>query len=184
MVPVVAAGNDYDAGGLGTIDSPGNAPAAITVAASTMGNGDGTRPDHVADFSSAGPTPVSLQLKPDVTAPGVDVLSSIPAHDFEVLDGTSMATPHVAGAAALLLQRHPTWVQAIVADDGCGFDVDRAMKAEASWNHLGLHGMWERAALLNGSVTIESTPGEGTTVYARLPAGEVRDGTDPGPDRG
>ena len=109
VVPVVAAGNDYDVGGLGTIGSPGNAPAAITVAASTMGNGDGTRPDHIADFSAAGPTPVSLQLKPDVTAPGVDVLSSIPAHDFETLDGTSMATPHVAGGAALLLQRHPTW---------------------------------------------------------------------------
>jgi subtilisin family serine protease len=109
VVPVVAAGNDYDVGGLGTIGSPANAPAAITVAASTMGNGDGTRPDHVADFSSAGPTPVSLQLKPDVTAPGVDVLSSVPAHDFEMLDGTSMATPHVAGGAALLLQRHPGW---------------------------------------------------------------------------
>jgi subtilisin family serine protease len=109
VVPVVAAGNEYDAGGLGTIDSPGNAPAAITVSASTMGDGDGTRRDHVADFSSAGPTPVSLQLKPDVTAPGVDVLSSVPAHDFEMLDGTSMATPHVAGGAALLLQRHPTW---------------------------------------------------------------------------
>jgi subtilisin family serine protease len=109
VVPVVAAGNDYDVGGLGTIGSPGNAPAAITVAASTMGNGDGTRRDHIADFSSAGPTPVSLQLKPDVTAPGVNVLSSVPAHDFETLDGTSMATPHVAGGAALLLQRHPTW---------------------------------------------------------------------------
>jgi subtilisin family serine protease len=108
VVPVVAAGNDYDVAGLGSIDSPGSASAAITVAASTMGNG-GTRPDHIADFSSAGPTPVSLQLKPDVTAPGVDVLSSVPAHDFELLDGTSMATPHVAGGAALLLQRHPTW---------------------------------------------------------------------------
>jgi subtilisin family serine protease len=109
VVPVVAAGNDYDIGGLGTIGSPANAPDAITVAASTMGNGDGTRPDHIADFSSAGPTPVSLQLKPDVTAPGVDVLSSVPARDYELLDGTSMATPHVAGGAALLLQRHPTW---------------------------------------------------------------------------
>src|SRR3954468_24512782 len=108
-VPGVAAGNDYDAAGLGSIGSPGNAPAAISVAASTMGNGDGTRPDHIADFSSGGPTPVSLQLKPDVTAPGVDVLSSVPAHAFELLDGTSMATPHVAGGAALLLQRHPAW---------------------------------------------------------------------------
>jgi len=109
VVPVVAAGNDYDIAGLGSIGSPGNAPAAISVAASTMGNGDGTRPDHIADFSSAGPTPVSLQLKPDVTAPGVDVLSSVPAHAFELLDGTSMATPHVAGGVALILQRHPTW---------------------------------------------------------------------------
>ena len=124
VVPVVAAGNDYGTGGLGTIDSPGNAPAAISVAASTMGNGDGTRPDHIADFSSAGPTPVSLQLKPDVTAPGVDVLSSVPAHGFELLDGTSMATPHVAGGAALLLQRHPTWtveqVKSALASTGDG----------------------------------------------------------------
>jgi subtilisin family serine protease len=109
VVPVVAAGNDFDVAGSGSIGSPANTPAAITVAASTLGGGDGTHPDHIADFSSGGPAPVSLLLKPDVTAPGVDVLSSVPAHDFELLDGTSMAAPHVAGGAALLLQRHPTW---------------------------------------------------------------------------
>jgi subtilisin family serine protease len=108
VVPVVSAGNDYIGAGLGSIDSPATASAAITVAASTLG-GDGTHPDHIASFSSAGPTPVSLLLKPDVTAPGVDVLSSIPAHDFDDLDGTSMASPHVAGGAALLMERHPGW---------------------------------------------------------------------------
>lgn len=109
VVPVVAAGNDFDAAGFGSIESPSNAPAAITVAASTMGNDAGTGADHIADFSAGGPTPVSLHLKPDVTAPGVDVLSSVPTNEFEWLSGTSMATPHVAGGAALLLQRHPTW---------------------------------------------------------------------------
>src|SRR4029077_650555 len=98
----------FDSAGYGSVGSPANAPAAITGAPSTMG-GDGAHPDHIASFSSGGPTPVSLLLKPDVTAPGVDVLSSVPAHDFETLDGTSMAAPHVSGAAALLLQRHPTW---------------------------------------------------------------------------
>ncbi|HEY2208656.1 MAG TPA: S8 family serine peptidase [Gaiellaceae bacterium] len=108
VVPVVAAENDFQAAGAGSVGSPANAPAAITVGASTLG-GDGTRPDVVASFSSSGPTPVSLLLKPDVTAPGVDVLSSIPPNTWEAWDGTSMATPHVSGGAALLLQRHPTW---------------------------------------------------------------------------
>jgi subtilisin family serine protease len=108
VVPVVAAGNDLGSAGFGSINSPGSTPAAITAGASTQGGG-GTQPDHAAWFSSAGPTPVSLLLKPDVTAPGVNVLSAIPPDDWERLDGTSMATPTVSGAVALLLQRHPTW---------------------------------------------------------------------------
>jgi subtilisin family serine protease len=59
-------------------------------------------PNLLADFSSRGPTP-NYTLKPDVAAPGVNILSSVPGGGFEVFQGTSMATPHVAGAAALLL---------------------------------------------------------------------------------
>ena len=71
------------------------------------------RPGVITSFSSAGPTDFGWFLKPDIAAPGLDVLSSTPplttGSTFSVFAGTSMATPHVAGAAALILQRHPTW---------------------------------------------------------------------------
>jgi subtilisin family serine protease len=105
VVPVVAAGNDFDPFGYGTVSSPANASSAITVAAV---NSAGT----IADFSSAGPTAVSLRFKPDVSAPGVNVLSSLEHGTFGTLSGTSMATPAASGAAALLKQRHPTWTVA------------------------------------------------------------------------
>ena len=108
VVSVVAAGNDYQASGLGSIGSPAHAPRALTVAAATGGSWDET-PDHIAEFSSSGPTPISLLPKPDVTAPGVEVVSSLPPDHWAAWDGTSMATPEVAGAAALLLQSHPSW---------------------------------------------------------------------------
>ncbi|MGH2972242.1 MAG: S8 family serine peptidase [Gaiellaceae bacterium] len=107
VVPVIAAGNEFDQGGRGTVGSPGSAPDAITVAAST--ENDSGAADEIAEFSSSGPTPVSLEMKPDVTAPGVNVLSSIPTTNWASWSGTSMAAPHVAGAAAVLMQRHPTW---------------------------------------------------------------------------
>jgi len=79
-----------------------------------------TNADFMASFSSQGPTNIDFRIKPDVVAPGVNVLSSIP-HQFcatppcfAFFQGTSMATPHLAGSAAVVHGQHPDWSAAEV----------------------------------------------------------------------
>ncbi|MFE9138517.1 S8 family serine peptidase [Streptomyces sp. NPDC007355] len=101
---VVAAGNSGPA--LDTVSSPGCAPGVLTVGATD-------RDDSTAYFSSRGPTIVHHTLKPELAAPGVGISAAAAGgrgvYAYRSMSGTSMATPHVAGAAAIVKQRHPDW---------------------------------------------------------------------------
>ena len=101
VLSVVAAGNS-GYGRYGTITSPGTSETALTVGACDSIN-------HIAYFSSMGPDPIHSAIKPEVVAPGVKILSTVLNNQLENHSGTSMATPHVVGVAALLKQEHPTW---------------------------------------------------------------------------
>jgi minor extracellular serine protease Vpr len=81
-----------------------------------------TPPRVLTDFSSAGPTPFDQLLKPDISAPGEAILSSVPLAStdfpgaFASWEGTSMAAPAVTGVVALMLQRHPEWTPAQIRE--------------------------------------------------------------------
>ena len=108
---VIAAGNAGP--GPGSVSSPSTADSAVSVGAVT-------KTDELADFSSRGPRVGDSALKPEITGPGVDVTAARgkdgfigePGQMYATISGTSMATPHVAGAAAILAQRRPDFTPA------------------------------------------------------------------------
>ncbi|MFD9409939.1 S8 family serine peptidase [Streptomyces sp. NPDC059989] len=101
---VIAAGNSGP--GNNTVSSPGCAASVLTVGAVD-------RDDTTASFSSRGPAGLQHTLKPEIAAPGVGISAAAAGgrgvYAYQSMSGTSMATPHVAGAAAIVKQRHPDW---------------------------------------------------------------------------
>ncbi len=114
----------------GVIKASAGPTATMSIDGSNPAEVLSTNADILAGFSSRGPTPFTYLIKPDVTAPGVNVVSSIFDGKFAFFQGTSMATPHVAGSAALLIQLHPDWSPA---------DVKSALVTTAkrpAWDHV------------------------------------------------
>ena len=128
IVVVTAAGNEgrnntYGNNGYGTISSPGNDPYVITVGALKSAGTVSRSDDWIASYSSKGPTLFDHVVKPDLVAPGNRVTSvklysdsvmesqypnNSVGYNYFILSGTSMATPMVSAAAAILLQKQPS----------------------------------------------------------------------------
>ncbi|MEV0090814.1 S8 family serine peptidase [Streptomyces sp. NPDC050738] len=171
---VISAGNS---GGTETVESPGAATSALTVAAVD-------KSDRLAGFSSRGPRLGDYGLKPDIAAPGVDIVAAhaagtsmgTPVDDlYSSMSGTSMAAPHVAGAAAIIAQHHPDWdgqrikaaLMSTTKDDGYTVYEQGAGRVDVA--RADSQQVFATTANLDfASVTAGSPPSEQKVTYANL----------------
>ncbi|MFD0152518.1 S8 family serine peptidase [Streptomyces sp. NPDC055721] len=177
-----AAGNAGNGTSCSTTEAPGAQAPAYGVGAYDV-NG------KIADFSGFGPSLVDGSMKPNISAPGVDVRSAWPGGTYRAISGTSMATPHVAGAVALLWSSAPSLIGDIdgtrAALNGTARDVDDThCGGTAAANNVWGEGKLDvlaavdraphSAATVTGTVTDRATgsPLAGITVTAT--AGEAR----------
>jgi serine protease AprX len=179
VVCAIAAGNAGE-NGMFSVGTPAVARNVITVGATT-------KTDEVIYFSSQGPT-ADNRLKPDVVAPGVNIVAAR-AHGtsmgrpvdqyYTKASGTSMATPHVAGAAALILQVHPDWTAKMVK--AALMESARILNSENLWRQGA--GRINVAAAINSTLlvvdssvslgTVRTRPANATLTVMNLESEEV-----------
>jgi subtilisin family serine protease len=161
---VIAAGNSGNTPY--AVSAPGTADAALTVGAVDTS-------DQLAGFSSTGPRMLDDGLKPDLTAPGVDVLAarSQQLNDggegyYRSDSGTSMAAPHVAGAAVLLAGQHPEWTGQQLKD---ALMSTSALTPAYSPYEAGSGRLDVRAAYLHGQIVATGSVDAGLVAYGSTP---------------
>jgi len=123
---------------------------------------------HVRSWQDRYPLAIDFQT---VGLEGVRLPPAIETGLYRIVQEALTNVVQHAGARciSLLLEARAGVVVAIVEDDGCGFEAGRLMHGEMAEHWLGLSGMRERAELLGGRLTVESAPGEGTTVFVEVP---------------
>ncbi|MGM9484769.1 S8 family serine peptidase [Roseateles sp. NT4] len=144
-----------------TLAGPTGGPAPATAAATNTGINPNAGFEKIASFSSAGPRIGDSSLRPGVTAPGVAVVSvaSGTGNSSQVLSGTSMATPLVAGVAALAKQAHPGWSQP---------DLRAAIVQTAAPNM-----MLDMLQRNEGGGLVQAQPATATQAIVRMPSESV-----------
>lgn len=179
-----AAGNDGDGKTCSTAHAPGSQAPSYGVGAY---DSTGT----IASFSGFGPSLVDGSMKPNISAPGVNVRSTWPGSSYNSISGTSMATPHVAGAVALLWSAAPSLIGKIdetraLLDQGAHDVDDTHCGGTAGMNNVWGEGKLDilasvdlaphTAATVTGTVTDRATGAAlaGITVNATGTGGDVR----------
>ena len=164
ILPVFANGN-AGGQGAGSVGAPASYAESFAVGATDLN-------DAVAPFSSRGPSPLTGAVKPDVSAPGVNVTSSFPGGGYQPLSGTSMATPHVAGVAALLKQARPTisLTETMYVITSTAVPLAAALPSnDSGWGRVDAYAAALRvtaSGLLSGTITSGGTPISGAQILA------------------
>lgn len=179
-----AAGNDGDGVTCSTTHPPGAQVASYGVGAYDSAG-------KIANFSGFGPSPIDGGAKPNIAAPGVQIPSTWPGSSYNTINGTSMATPHVAGAVALLWSAAPSLIGKIdetraLLDEGARDVDDTHCGGTAGMNNVWGEGKLDilasvekaphTAATVTGAITDKAT-GKGLnniTVKSTDAAGAVR----------